>query len=192
MAPGAWAGTGRMCIFDVNSSYVLFFVPYGVLVSFAVIRVISALFLKQTMAAAAVDPEQAMAEKEKKKNREMAHLRTIFEDADADGGGSLTEEEFVEVLTNPRVRTILSLMEIDTADAKSLFHVLDNGDGHLFMEEMVPALARIRGFAKSCDVIKLMYASEHIQMQLNEIQKLVANGAHGRTVGATAFAASTP
>merc|ERR1712224_86259 len=60
MAPGAWAGTGRMCIFDVNSWYVLFFVPYGVLVSFAVIRVISALFLKQTMAAAAVDPDQAM------------------------------------------------------------------------------------------------------------------------------------
>lgn len=182
MAPGAWTGPGRRCIFEVNAAYVCFFVPYGLLVSFAVIRVISALFLKQTMAAAAVDPDQAMAERAKKKDREIAALRAIFEEGDKDGGGSVTEREFCVMLQHPRVKTILNLMEIDTADAQGLFRLLDDGDGHLYRDELCAAVARIRGNAKSSDVLTLMYLSEQMQMQLKEIQELIVKGQRGRAL----------
>merc|ERR1719231_605241 len=94
MAPGAWGKIGRILIFKVSWAYALFFIPYGWIVSFTIIRVITALFLKQTLAAAAVDPEQAMMEKKKKKIRELKHLRALFAHADRDGGGTLSMDEF--------------------------------------------------------------------------------------------------
>merc|ERR1719387_2174855 len=60
LAPGAWARIGRLLIFEVSPWFSLFFIPYGWGVSFAIVRVISALFLKQTLAVTANDPETAM------------------------------------------------------------------------------------------------------------------------------------
>merc|ERR1719399_91711 len=71
MAPGAWAKMGRLLIMEVHWGYALVFVSYGWLVSFTFMRVITALFLKQVLAAAAVDPETAMQLKEKEKGRNL-------------------------------------------------------------------------------------------------------------------------
>merc|ERR1719261_1677842 len=94
LAPGAWAKVGRKLIFDVHWAYALVFVPYGWLVSFTIVRVISALFLKQVLAAAAVDPEGAMNEKMRKRAREMRELGRLFQQADTDGGGQVGLDEF--------------------------------------------------------------------------------------------------
>merc|ERR550514_249253 len=66
LATGSWAKTGRLLIFNVSEWYVLFFVPYVWTVSFAILRVVSALFIKETLQAAASDPEVALVEKKKK------------------------------------------------------------------------------------------------------------------------------
>merc|ERR1719281_637319 len=101
MAPGAWATIGRLLIFEVSWVYVLVFIPYGWLVSFTIVRVISALFLKQVLAAAAVDPEGAMRNKEKKRKHDIRRLRMLFEQADTDGGGQMALEEFKQLLGQP-------------------------------------------------------------------------------------------
>merc|ERR1719375_2096720 len=142
MAPGAWSSIGRILIFDVHWAYVLIFAPYGWLVSFTVIRVISALFLKQVLNAAAVDPEAAMNEKMKKKAREMQQLRQLFEQADADGGGHMALEEFKNLLEQPRARTILSILEIDPQDSEHLFYLLDDGDGEIYLQEFITGVMR--------------------------------------------------
>ena len=69
-------------IFDVNSLYVFFFIPYVWGVTFAIVRVISAIFLKETLAAAESDQETAIAEKMKKKDKDINNLRKIFMEAD--------------------------------------------------------------------------------------------------------------
>merc|ERR1719389_393190 len=93
MSVSSWAKLGRLLIFDLDWKWVIFFSVYGWIVIFAIIRVISAMFLKQTLAAAAADPQAAMAEKTAKKARDVRHLRAIFERADVDENGLLSRLE---------------------------------------------------------------------------------------------------
>merc|ERR550537_635440 len=49
LAPGTWDKTGRTMIYEVSQLYILFFLGYLVLVTFALIRTIGAIFLKETL-----------------------------------------------------------------------------------------------------------------------------------------------
>merc|ERR550514_1169283 len=82
LATGAWATTGRLLIFNISEWYVLFFVPYVWGVSFAVLRVITALFIKETLQAAGPDPEVALVKRKKKTAKEHEMLRMLFDEAD--------------------------------------------------------------------------------------------------------------
>merc|ERR550514_2509598 len=82
LATGAWAKTGRLLIFNVSEWYVLFFVPYVWAVSFAILKVVSALFIKETLHAAASDPEVALVKRKKKTAKEHEMLRMLFDEAD--------------------------------------------------------------------------------------------------------------
>merc|ERR1712007_383106 len=62
LATGTWSRCGRVVVFKVSGFYMLFFFGYPILVSFATIRVIAALFLKDTLAAGAKQDERNMAE----------------------------------------------------------------------------------------------------------------------------------
>merc|ERR1719327_81955 len=55
---GTWTASSRRMIEDVDASFALFWVFYVIFVSFAMMRVVAALFLKHTMAAAANDEER--------------------------------------------------------------------------------------------------------------------------------------
>merc|ERR1719191_508148 len=57
MAPGAWGVVGRPIIEEVSGAFAWFFVAYVGVVTFATIRVITSLFLRQTLDIAARDEE---------------------------------------------------------------------------------------------------------------------------------------
>lgn len=105
-------------------------------------------------------------EKKRKKIRELKHLRALFAHADRDGGGTLSMDEFQDVLKQHRVRTMLSILEIDTSDAEGLFHLLDGGDGQIYMDEFVQGVMRVRGSAKAMDMVTLIFHSTTIQQML--------------------------
>merc|ERR1711937_376917 len=85
IAPGGFVQPCRLLVYKISRLYVFFFIPYTWGVTFAIIRVITAMFLKETLAVAAQDQENAVMEREKKKKRDVEHLRVIFEEADMDG-----------------------------------------------------------------------------------------------------------
>ena len=53
-APQAWGKIGRLMIFEISPLYCLFFIPYVMGVTFAIVRVISAIFLKERIGARSV------------------------------------------------------------------------------------------------------------------------------------------
>merc|ERR1719409_2689381 len=62
-----WTQSSRKLVEEVNAWYGLFWVLYVVGVNFAVMRVIAALFLKQTMAVASQDAEKMIMAKMKER-----------------------------------------------------------------------------------------------------------------------------
>lgn len=90
-----------------------FFIIYVILVVFAVIRVITAIFLKETMDACTADHEIMVTERAHKRETYLAKLKRIFEACDTSGDGSIGEAEFIEMMGDLDVKAIFSGLELE-------------------------------------------------------------------------------
>merc|ERR1712113_867339 len=122
---GGWPTYARRLIEEVGIGFAVFFAVYISTVVFAMTRIITALFLRDTLAVAANDVEMQIQEKTKEKKKYAEKLLTFFNQADFSGDGSMTIEEFEGFLSDPRVRTYLATLDLDSHETKNLFNMLD-------------------------------------------------------------------
>lgn len=179
LAPGAWVGIGRTLIFEVSYHYIWFFVAYVWVVTFAVIRVITAIFLQQTMRAVSKDDDIANHEQVVKQNRDMAMIRQIFEEKDRDGGGDLNRCEFASVFEDPRSKRWLNELGMEVSHVSSLFQLMDDGDGLITYDEFISGVLRLRGGARTVDLATLLLESKRIRSMLAQIDDHVCTLANG-------------
>jgi len=149
------------------------------LVVFAIIRIITAIFLKETLAIASKDAEMMVDEHLKEKQAYIKKLENVFKAVDVSGKGTLNLEEFETVVSNTSVKTWLQVLELEVHDAHSLFHILDDGDGEVTYEEFLQGVMRVKGQARSMDVVALMRSSDKSLAATKELYEKV-NGVQGR------------
>eukprot|EP00931_Biecheleriopsis_adriatica_P048816 TRINITY_DN28209_c0_g1_i1.p1 TRINITY_DN28209_c0_g1~~TRINITY_DN28209_c0_g1_i1.p1 ORF type:complete len:177 (-),score=44.75 TRINITY_DN28209_c0_g1_i1:288-818(-) len=78
---------------------------------------------------------------------------SIFRQIDTDKSGSITIGEFEKHFNDREVRGLFASLEIDAADAWTLFRALDvDGDNEVFAEEFLEGCMFMRGAAKSIDL----------------------------------------
>merc|ERR1712003_619421 len=82
---GCWPNYVRILLERVSHWYAIFFIFYVAFVNFAVIRIITAIFLKETMDMASNDAEMVASEQLRKKEAYLKKLHMFFEEADQDG-----------------------------------------------------------------------------------------------------------
>ncbi|CAE7500791.1 Scn11a, partial [Symbiodinium pilosum] len=152
---GNWPTSARPVLEKVSQFYVFFFVPYITLVVFAVIRVISAVFLKDTLDAAQNDAEQLVVDRLRKKAQYVAKLESIFMAIDETGDGIISEERLNLILQNPKVAAYLETLELDLHEGVALFHLLDNGDGEVTLDEFIDGIMRCKGPARAIDQVAM-------------------------------------
>jgi len=176
---GGWPNYTRRIIDHVSPLYSVFFFIYVAGVVFSVIRIITALFLKDTLAVAANDQEMMMQQKAKAQEKFASKLREVFMEADESGDGTVNKEEFESLIHNPRARAGLSAMELEMHEVEGLFQLLDDGDGTVSFDEFLKGVVKLKGQARSQDVLailheskKLMHALRSIEMKLYETNVL--------------------
>lgn len=162
----------------MNFGYFFFFYAYVWVVTFALVRVISAIFLKQTLAAASSDQELVMAERLQKRDKDVARLQELFNEADKDGGGYVSLKELSVVLEDPRVRHWLASLDLDIPEIDGLFRLLDNGDGCISCDEFLSGIMKARGGAKAIDLVTLLAENAKIMKRLREMEKLAMKTGH--------------
>jgi hypothetical protein len=172
---GCWPTYFRPLMESVSGWYVIFILIYVSVVVFALTRIISALFLKETLQIAANDQESQAQEQEKKKKVYVKKLRAIYNAADTSGDGMINEKEFGQMLKNPTVNVVLKMLDVDMHDAGELFHLLDShGTGEITFEDFVGGVTRMKGAARSVDLIRIMSAHDklldHISSTSEEVK----------------------
>jgi len=183
---GCWPNYFRPLIFEVSGYFVIFSMVYISLVVFAIIRIITAIFLKQTLQIAGDDDEMMINEQAKRKHTYMNKLNNIFQMVDTQGKGTLSLDEFQTVMADSKVRSWLQVLEIEVHDASSLFHLLDDGDGEVTYDEFLKGVMRLKGQARSIDVVAIMHSSDQtlmmvkeMQAELNDVHMAIGGGALG-------------
>merc|ERR1719235_1871480 len=174
-----WVPPCRMLMEDVSGWWAIFFVIYKMSVGFAVLKVITAVFIQQTMKVASSDREIMITNKTRAAAKYAENLRSIFADMDQDGSGQLSVEEFKDALQNPKMKSFLAALELEVNESRNLFQMLDDGDGEVSYDEFIYGAKRMKGIAQSIDLITLMHETQRMHKEVHHIsawiQKLQAS-----------------
>merc|ERR1711879_76050 len=97
-------------------------------------------------------------------------IRTVFNDSDQDGSGQVTLDEFENLLKDHEMKAYLDAIGIDSSEAYGLFRLLDDdGSGTISVDEFVSGLLRVKGAAKSVDMVMLLYENRKLSKKMNRI-----------------------
>jgi hypothetical protein len=167
---GGWPAAARNLIEHVSAAWSLFWVVYVSTVIFAIVRIIGALFLKDTLANAANDADMAIADQLSKKASLVRKLEDLLTQMDSGGDGNISFQEFSELLSSPRAAAYFRLLDLQVWDIQSIWELLDNGDGSLTRDEFVSGVMQIKGFGRQQDSSLLVKQNREILAQLKDVR----------------------
>lgn len=170
---GNWPTYARPVIDGVSSYFAVFFLLYITLIVFAVIRVITAIFLKDTLDAASNDAEQQVVERLQKKAQYVKKLEGIFRAIDETGNGMITKERMSQMLEVPQVKAYFQTLEVEVTEGAALFHILDNGDGEVTLDEFIDGILRCKGPARAIDQVAMQADLVHLHSKLSQILRIL-------------------
>lgn len=160
---GGWRFYSRPLIEDVDYKFALFWVGWIVFVNFMTMRIVGALFLKQTMDVAAVDAERLAMSNMKRKDKFAGALRDIFVLVDTSGDGAISLDEFETMLQNEEVFKNFRKLGLDEDEVTALFTVLSDDDGCADYEEFLHGALKMNSSARTIDSVQVM----HNQMSMH-------------------------
>ncbi|CAE7334446.1 CATSPER1 [Symbiodinium necroappetens] len=169
---GNWPSNVRPILEKVSHAYVIFYFLYVTIIVFAVIRVISAIFLKDTLDEANNDAQHLVLDRLRKREAYVERLEGLFNAIIDDEGreaGILTEKRLAEILANPRVKAYFSTLEIDVQEGAALFHLLDNGHGEVTLDDFISGIMRCKGAARAIDTFALQNDVKQLDAKLQKL-----------------------
>eukprot|EP00930_Biecheleria_cincta_P001177 TRINITY_DN102344_c0_g1_i1.p1 TRINITY_DN102344_c0_g1~~TRINITY_DN102344_c0_g1_i1.p1 ORF type:complete len:677 (-),score=119.31 TRINITY_DN102344_c0_g1_i1:514-2511(-) len=149
-----WAPACRILV-ETNESFSLFFLIYRCVIGFAVLNVVNAVFVQQTLKTASSDEELQFRQKQIEVDKYTRKVRQFFKTIDESGDGAITFDEFSQLVESPKLKFWVSQLELEYHDLLSLFEMMDDGDGEITLDEFIEGAARLKGSAKSIDIWRL-------------------------------------
>eukprot|EP00746_Dinoflagellata_sp_MGD_P145055 gnl/MRDRNA2_/MRDRNA2_77720_c0_seq2.p1 gnl/MRDRNA2_/MRDRNA2_77720_c0~~gnl/MRDRNA2_/MRDRNA2_77720_c0_seq2.p1 ORF type:complete len:668 (+),score=101.60 gnl/MRDRNA2_/MRDRNA2_77720_c0_seq2:93-2096(+) len=155
-------------LFKISSlagSLFCFYIAFAV---FAVLNVVTGVFVDNAMKSTELDTDLMIVEENAARVRHVEGLRAVFHKADVDGSGTIEWDEFCEHLSDPVVQAYFRQLGLDVCGpgVKGLWDLLDfDGNGTLNIDEMVFGAARLKGHASSLDLARESYNARRVQFE---------------------------
>jgi len=185
---GCWPNYTGVLVDKLSWTFCIFWFGFVTLVIFAMIRVITALFIKETLANAANNKELQLEDEQKKKVANANKLRALFKMIDESGDGKISWDEMQHLMHNDQAKTAIARLGLNVQELETIFNLLNDGDGHIGYDEFIAGIPKIRGEARSIDVVRLQHeankvmpALEDLQLQFRQVQSSL--GRHTILIG---------
>jgi len=170
---GCWPNFARILVEEVGSAYAFFFIFYIGVVSFAMMRIVAALFLKETMRVAEHSERQMVIQNIDKIYYCCQELAEMFKKKV--GFRHLTFKELVRHLREPDMAHLVAEIDIADHELLFLFYMLDESEGKMdavvSAEGFLNAAFLLKGLHCNHDVISVMQRSGKILRILKELDQ---------------------
>ncbi|CAE8609945.1 unnamed protein product [Polarella glacialis] len=151
-----WAPACRVLVDNVSEWFSIFFLVYRCVIGFAVINILNAVFVQQTLTAASADDELPFKQKQKDQVKYTQKVKSLFQSVDVSSDGTISFDEFALLVETPKLKFWMDQLELEYHDMLGLFEMLDdNGDGEISMKEFSEGAGRLKGTAKTIDIWRL-------------------------------------
>lgn len=115
------------------------------------------------------DEQVAITRAQTDKEMFIRKLGQIFLEIDDSGNGLVTWNEFEHLITDDLLRAWLATLDVDTHDLGLLFHLLDKGSDVINVHEFIYGMSRVKGPAKSIDLLQLQAAHRELDGKLDTL-----------------------
>eukprot|EP00811_Abedinium_folium_P033127 NODE_6114_length_1704_cov_5.675967.p1 GENE.NODE_6114_length_1704_cov_5.675967~~NODE_6114_length_1704_cov_5.675967.p1 ORF type:complete len:283 (+),score=47.33 NODE_6114_length_1704_cov_5.675967:563-1411(+) len=163
----------RLLIENVNEGFGAGLVIYKFLVGFSCVQVITGVFMHETFRVAASDDDLMVVQKMRATQKHVKQMKFLFTRLDTSLDGKLDRQEFVALMSNQRLKVWLSALDIDVENLSLLFDLVDTGDGYVTIYELIQGLARLRGPARSIDLVRLVTTTQDLRERLIRVENKV-------------------
>lgn len=169
-----WAELADPLIDDISIIFAPAYSVYIAFVVFAVLNVVTGIFVEKAVASAANDRDHVIQEELAKQDSYVNEVRDMFREADTDGSGMMSWEEFEEHMQDARVQAYFKVLELDVSEAHGLFKLLDmDNGGYISCDEFVMGCLRLKGQAKNVDVATLIYENKRMALKWSTFSSYV-------------------
>ncbi|CAE7248299.1 Scn10a [Symbiodinium natans] len=173
---GGWIVRVRPVVDNVSHWYAIPFLCYITIVVFAVTRIVTAIFLKETLANAANDAALQLAETKRMARGLQSKFEELFRSLDGDGSESISFSEFSKAMSYPSVQQYLSTLDLKVQDCAQLFEILDDGDGKITIAEFSHGLMLLKGQARALDIMVLQRENAKVLKECQGIREALCAG----------------
>lgn len=170
-----WSSYIARFVIEQNLWLSLSFLVFLMVLTYGILNLVVSVIVEQTLNAARNNAARNRSRDEKKKKAELEGLRRIFELVDEDGNGDLTATEFMNaVKDNDEVLWRMRELDLPIDDASRLFSVID-GDGSrsLSLQEFLEGCTKLKGPARSRDMLAITAQADTLQSKLDELGEQV-------------------
>eukprot|EP00929_Paragymnodinium_shiwhaense_P009491 TRINITY_DN11367_c0_g2_i1.p1 TRINITY_DN11367_c0_g2~~TRINITY_DN11367_c0_g2_i1.p1 ORF type:complete len:132 (+),score=20.87 TRINITY_DN11367_c0_g2_i1:3-398(+) len=109
-------------------------------------------------------------ERERQIKMHTVRMHHLLSEGDESQDGFLSLEEFHDLLADKRIQTWLSAQDIEVKDVDLAYRLIDEGgDGRVSTEELVRGFARLKGAAKSIDMLTVIHAFDRVESLLKRL-----------------------
>eukprot|EP00747_Dinoflagellata_sp_TGD_P179348 gnl/TRDRNA2_/TRDRNA2_30014_c0_seq1.p1 gnl/TRDRNA2_/TRDRNA2_30014_c0~~gnl/TRDRNA2_/TRDRNA2_30014_c0_seq1.p1 ORF type:complete len:535 (+),score=99.22 gnl/TRDRNA2_/TRDRNA2_30014_c0_seq1:58-1662(+) len=142
---------------NISPWMALYFVFYMGFTLFALMNVITGIFVESAMRAAADEQQQVL----------LDQMRVLFEDADEDNSGHISLSEFQMALRTEKLQKSLKELDLPSEDALELFELLDtDNSGSIHIEDLASGALKIHGTASALKLATFMKENRLAMQQL--------------------------
>jgi len=183
-----WGPPCRVLVDYVDEAFSLFFLVYRCMIGYAVLNVVNAVFVQQTLLMAANDEDLAFKQKQKDWALYTKKVQRLFSAMDTSEDGMVTLDEFAQLIESPKLRFWMSQLELDYHDLLGLFEMLDDGDGEISMKEFIENAQKLKGPAKAIDMHRL---ETKLELLLAQVLANTSSTAAGRSHRSSTYSLQT-
>eukprot|EP00927_Polykrikos_kofoidii_P071861 TRINITY_DN68062_c0_g1_i1.p1 TRINITY_DN68062_c0_g1~~TRINITY_DN68062_c0_g1_i1.p1 ORF type:complete len:590 (-),score=93.86 TRINITY_DN68062_c0_g1_i1:319-2088(-) len=144
--------------------FTIFIVMYVIVVTFAIVRVITAMFLKATLSASQEDEKSSTT-------KCAAACRDAYIDGLDDGVDHAVNQSRLDFLFDqPSFRQLLNDFEVSQSEAQRLFCALNKGDGQVRFGEYLSVLGRMSASSNNHEIVLLSHWVECLCCRVLKIE----------------------
>jgi len=163
----------RTVMENVSETWAVYFCAYKCVVSLSVLRVISGVFMHETFKVCSEDDELMIIQKRRAHATHVKKMKKLFQHVNSDADDGLSWPQFEAVLRDDWVNMWLSAMDIDVSNVERLWSLLDDGDGCLTADELVDGVTKLKGSAKSVDMLAHIREMDVLGSRVADIHTIV-------------------
>eukprot|EP00812_Abedinium_dasypus_P011443 NODE_49_length_2421_cov_227.888419.p1 GENE.NODE_49_length_2421_cov_227.888419~~NODE_49_length_2421_cov_227.888419.p1 ORF type:complete len:635 (-),score=215.31 NODE_49_length_2421_cov_227.888419:384-2288(-) len=170
---GNWIPICRTLMENVSEWYGVLILAYKLIVGFAVVKVISAVFMHETFKAAQADEDLVALQKKRAEAKLAVRLKFLFHEADASGDGFVQKHEFFEICKHPDMLFWLSSQDVEIPDPDLIFDMIDAGSNRKMISanQLMRGITRLKSHARTVDLFGLMHVVAHLQQIIHCVER---------------------